>query len=112
MNMWLRYRNRNSLPRPYLPPTNELSIRELAEVILELTGSRSRIIHRPLPSDDPQRRRPDISEADRLLDWRQTSLREGLTKTIPYFEQLLAEGKILSASSMTGADGFRPVART
>jgi UDP-glucuronate decarboxylase len=86
---------------------NELSIRELAEVILELTGSRSRIIHRPLPTDDPQKRCPDISEADRLLNWRPTTpLKEGLAKTIPYFEQLLAEGKIPHTSSMTGADGL------
>jgi UDP-glucuronate decarboxylase len=73
----------------------ELSVRELAEVILDLTGSRSKIVHRPLPKDDPHRRRPDISEADRVLGWRpEISLREGLAKTIPYFEQLLASGKI------------------
>ena len=43
----------------------EFTIRELAELILELTGSRSKIVHRPLPQDDPQKRRPDISEAER-----------------------------------------------
>jgi len=92
---------------------NELSIRELAEVILELTSSRSRIVHRPLPADDPQKRCPDISEADRLLNWRPTTpLKEGLTKTIPYFEQLLAEGKIPHASSMTGADRLATAVRT
>ena len=45
----------------------EFTIRELAELILELTGSRSKIVHRPLPQDDPQKRRPDISEAERVL---------------------------------------------
>ena len=58
---------------------DEFTIRELAELILELTGSRSKIVHRPLPQDDPQKRRPDISEAERVLDWRPTiSLSEGL----------------------------------
>jgi UDP-glucuronate decarboxylase len=76
---------------------NELSIRALAEMILELTGSRSKIVHRPLPADDPQKRRPDISEAEELLGWRPiTPLREGLVKTIAYFEELLAQGKIPS----------------
>ena len=74
---------------------NEMTVRELAEKIVDLTGSRSKIVHRPLPEDDPKRRRPDISEADRVLDWRPTTpLKEGLQKTIPYFEQLLAEGRI------------------
>jgi UDP-glucuronate decarboxylase len=83
---------------------NELSIRALAEMILELTGSRSKIVHRSLPADDPQKRRPDISEAERLLDWRPTtSLKEGLAKTIAYFEGLLAEGKIPRAPSLAGA---------
>jgi UDP-glucuronate decarboxylase len=76
---------------------NELSIRALAELILELTGSRSELVHRPMPADDPQKRRPDIGEAERLLGWRPTtSLREGLAKTIPYFEGLIAEGTIPS----------------
>jgi UDP-glucuronate decarboxylase len=76
---------------------NELSIRALAELILELTGSRSKLVHRPMPADDPQKRRPDVSEAEKLLGWRPTtSLREGLAKTIPYFERLIAEGTIPS----------------
>jgi len=84
---------------------NELSIRELAEMVLELTGSRSKIVHRPLPADDPQKRRPDISEAERLLGWRPTTtLKEGLAKTIPYFEGLLAAGKIPRVPSMAGAE--------
>jgi UDP-glucuronate decarboxylase len=76
----------------------EFTIRELAELILELTGSRSKIVHRPLPPDDPQKRRPDISEAERVLGWRPAiSLREGLTKTIPYFERLVAQGNVVGA---------------
>jgi UDP-glucuronate decarboxylase len=76
----------------------ELTIRELAETILDLTGSRSKIVHRPLPQDDPRKRRPDISEAERLLNWRPAvSLREGLAKTIPYFEELLAKGYVPNA---------------
>ena len=77
----------------------EFTIRQLAELILELTGSRSKIVHRPLPQDDPQKRRPDISEAERVLGWRPAiSLREGLTKTIPYFEQLVAQGDVVGAT--------------
>jgi UDP-glucuronate decarboxylase len=77
---------------------HEFSIRDLAELILELTGSRSKIVHRPLPEDDPRKRRPDISEAERLLGWHPaTELKEGLVKTIPYFEQLLAKGGVESA---------------
>jgi len=80
---------------------HELSIRALAELVLELTGSRSEIIHQPLPENDPQKRCPDISKAERLLGWRPTTLlREGISKTIPYFEGLIAEGKI---RSMVGA---------
>jgi UDP-glucuronate decarboxylase len=68
----------------------EFTIRELAEIVLDLTGSSSRIVHEPLPTDDPKRRRPDISRADELLDWRpSTPLREGLERTIAYFDRLL-----------------------
>jgi UDP-glucuronate decarboxylase len=68
----------------------ELTIRQLAELVIEITGSNSKIIHRPLPTDDPKQRKPDISKAEELLDWRpRVPLREGLTKTIAYFEKLL-----------------------
>ena len=78
----------------------EFTIRELAELILELTGSRSKIVHRPLPQDDPQKRRPDISEAESVLGWRPTvALREGLAKTIPYFEQLVTEADVPARAS-------------
>ena len=69
----------------------EFTMLELAAIILDLTGSRSQIVHRPLPKDDPTQRRPDITRAQQLLDWQPTvALRDGLVKTIAYFETLLA----------------------
>jgi UDP-glucuronate decarboxylase len=66
----------------------EYSIRDFAAMILKLTGSRSRIVHLPLPQDDPVQRRPDISLALEKLDWRpQIPVEEGLQKTIEYFQQ-------------------------
>ncbi len=68
----------------------EYSIRELAEKIIALTGSRSTITYKPLPQDDPLQRCPDISKAKSLMDWApKTPLEEGLQKTISYFEDLL-----------------------
>jgi UDP-glucuronate decarboxylase len=65
---------------------NEFTIRELAELVIELTGSKSKIDFRPLPQDDPLQRCPDISLAKAKLDWEpQVQLREGLQKTIDYF---------------------------
>lgn len=73
----------------------ELTILELASVVIDLTGSRSRIVHRPRPQDDPRQRRPDISKADDLLGWApQTPLWEGLIKTIAYFDDLLKDDTI------------------
>jgi UDP-glucuronate decarboxylase len=70
----------------------EFTILELASLVIELTGSRSRIVHRPRPPDDPRQRRPDISRAHDLLKWTpQIPLREGLIKTIAYFEDLLKD---------------------
>jgi UDP-glucuronate decarboxylase len=69
----------------------EFSIRQLAETVIELTGSTSRIVHRPLPTDDPRQRKPDISKAQELLNWRPTvPLQEGLVKAIDYFDSLFA----------------------
>jgi UDP-glucuronate decarboxylase len=68
----------------------EFSIRELAEAVIDLVGASSRIVHMPLPTDDPRQRRPDISKANELLGWKPSvPLREGLVKTIDYFERLL-----------------------
>jgi UDP-glucuronate decarboxylase len=70
----------------------EFSMLQLAENVLDLTGSKSRIAHRPLPQDDPKQRQPDISKAQSLLGWKPaTPLKEGLKKTIAYFEALLRE---------------------
>jgi UDP-glucuronate decarboxylase len=70
---------------------SEITIRDLAETIVEQTGSRSKIVSRPLPVDDPRQRRPDIAKAQTLLDWQpQVSLADGLKETIGYFRQLLA----------------------
>jgi len=71
---------------------NEFTIKELAEQVLDLTGSKSELINKPLPQDDPRQRQPDISLAREKLDWEpKTQLREGLTRTIAYFDQLLRE---------------------
>jgi UDP-glucuronate decarboxylase len=65
---------------------DEFTVRELAQMVLKLTGSRSQTKFFPLPVDDPRRRRPDIGQAGKLLDWRPvTSLHDGLGKTIQYF---------------------------
>jgi UDP-glucuronate decarboxylase len=70
---------------------NEFTIAELAELVVEMTGSSSTVTHLPLPEDDPRRRRPDISLAKKSLDWRPTTqLREGLVRTIAYFDRLLS----------------------
>lgn len=70
----------------------ESSILELAETIIELTGSSSSLIHKELPQDDPRRRKPDIGLAKEKLDWAPSvPLKEGLIKTISYFEDLLSE---------------------
>ena len=72
----------------------ETSVGELARMIVEMTGSRSKIVHRPLPVDDPIQRCPDISLAKRVLEWQpQTPLRPGLQRTIAYFDKLLAGRK-------------------
>lgn len=67
----------------------EYTIRQLAELTIELTGSRSRLVHAPLPADDPKRRCPDITLAQKVLDWSpQIPLREGLQKTIDWFKTI------------------------
>jgi UDP-glucuronate decarboxylase len=70
---------------------SEFTIAELAKLVIELTGSNSQIDYLPLPSDDPKQRCPDLSLAQKHLNWSPTiELREGLSQTIPYFEKLLA----------------------
>ncbi len=71
---------------------HELTVLEIAETIIKLTGSSSRIIHEPLPEDDPKVRRPDITRAKQLLDWHPNiSLEEGLRRTIDHFRSKLGE---------------------
>ena len=77
------------------PWPEEYTILELAQSIIDLTGSRSKIIHTSLPTDDPRQRQPDISLAKSLLGWQpQTSLKTGLSKTIAYFDQVLQSNQI------------------
>lgn len=69
---------------------NEFTILELAQKVIELTGSKSKIIYKPLPSDDPMQRQPDISLAKKELDWEpKVQLEEGLIKTIAFFKKIV-----------------------
>jgi UDP-glucuronate decarboxylase len=71
---------------------NEFTIIELARMVLDVVGSGSRIVHRTLPENDPKQRQPDISLAQELLGWKpRIALKEGLRKTIDYFERLLSD---------------------
>ncbi len=73
----------------------EFQIAELARLVIELTGSRSTLVYRPLPSDDPRQRKPDIGLAGQKLGWApKTQLKEGLMKTIAYFETVLKDRSI------------------
>ncbi|CAN5196997.1 SDR family oxidoreductase [soil metagenome] len=72
---------------------NEITVRQLADIVVEMTGSQSKIVHLPLPKDDPRRRRPDISRAKVLLDWEpKVALTEGLEQTIAHFDALIRTG--------------------
>jgi UDP-glucuronate decarboxylase len=89
---FVRFMNAND---DFVGPVNlgnphEISIIELAQRIIDLVGSSSKLIHKPLPCDDPERRCPDITQAKEKLDWSPVvPLEKGLMKTIQYFEQLL-----------------------
>jgi UDP-glucuronate decarboxylase len=74
----------------------ELTVSDLVERVLRLTGSSSPVVHRPLPVDDPRRRRPDIGLAQKLLNWAPTvDLQRGLEATIPYFAEAIGSGRPL-----------------
>ena len=81
-------------------PTNignpgEFTMRQLADLVIELTGSKSPIVQRPLPADDPKQRQPDITKARRQLGWEPTiPLREGLARTIDYFRPLIGSPRM------------------
>ena len=76
-------------------PTNignpdEYTVKQLAEIVLELTGSRSQIVYEPLPTDDPKVRKPNISRAQRMLGWEpKVNVRDGVSRTIEYFRTLV-----------------------
>lgn len=84
-------------PKELIGPMNmgnprEFTIKELAEQVIDLTGSRSQLVYEPLPHDDPKQRRPDITLAKEKLGWEPViPLREGLKKTIAYFDELLKD---------------------
>lgn len=85
-------------PDDFTGPVNlgnpgEFTIKELAEKVVDMTGSKSKLVYKPLPHDDPTQRQPDISLAKEKLGWEPTiKLEVGLSKTIPYFEELLKKG--------------------
>jgi dTDP-glucose 4,6-dehydratase len=86
-------------------PTNignpvEYTVKQLAEIVVELTGTKSEIIHQPLPVDDPKVRQPDISKARATLDWEpQVDVREGVRRTIEYFRTLMGSARMSPRAS-------------
>jgi UDP-glucuronate decarboxylase len=79
----------------------ELTIKMLAEVVVDMMGSRSKIEYRPLPTDDPRQRKPDISKAEKLLGWKpKVGFTEGLRSTIAYFDALLSQADDTFAGPM------------
>jgi UDP-glucuronate decarboxylase len=82
------------LPGPLnLGNPDEFTIKQLAESVIALTGAKSKLVYRPLPSDDPKQRQPDIAKAKALLAWTpKVQLKDGLTRTLAYFDDLLKEG--------------------
>jgi UDP-glucuronate decarboxylase len=82
----------------------EFTILELASQVIEVIGSRSRVVHLPLPADDPRQRRPDISRAQEILGWSpRTPLAQGLLNTVSYFEDLLRDSSIRTQLSNSAA---------
>jgi nucleoside-diphosphate-sugar epimerase len=91
-------------------PTNvgnpgEFTVRELADLVLELTGSASPVERRPMPADDPKQRKPDLTRAHATLGWEpRVPLREGLARTLDYFRAALAEDAGAGARTLDEAD--------
>jgi UDP-glucuronate decarboxylase len=78
----------------------EFTVRELADMVLALTGSASPLVHRPLPQDDPRQRRPDISRAKAELGWQPAvALQDGLSRTIQHFREEMAQTRLKGARS-------------
>ena len=91
----------------------EFTVRELAEEVIRLTGSTSRIAFAPLPSDDPMQRRPDVRLARSMFGWEpHIQLQEGLCKTIDYFDGLLSAGELPPAQRSARRSGVVPAAST
>ena len=79
---------------------HEVTIEEIARTIIRLTGSRSRIVYKPLPVDDPKQRQPDITRAKEMLGWApRIELREGLTRTIEYFRSLKGTDRLRAGTA-------------
>ncbi|HKN65454.1 MAG TPA: GDP-mannose 4,6-dehydratase, partial [Gemmatimonadaceae bacterium] len=97
-------------------PTNignpvEFTVRQLAEMVVELTGTKSSIISEPLPQDDPKVRKPDITRARTMLGWEpKIPLREGLVRTIEYFRGLLGTDRMAPRSPLTARSSVGSVA--
>ena len=82
---------------------NEFTISELAETVIRLTNSSSKVVYKTLPQDDPKQRRPDIGLAKSVLDWEpKVQLVEGLTKTIAYFDRLLKDDRAKQVAYQPG----------
>jgi UDP-glucuronate decarboxylase len=92
---FIRFMNQDETIGPInIGNPSEFTILELAEKVIKMTGSQSKIIHEVLPSDDPKQRKPDITQARKVLGWEpKYSLDEGLKPTIAYFDKLLAAGE-------------------
>ncbi|HVE77899.1 MAG TPA: UDP-glucuronic acid decarboxylase family protein [Gemmatimonadaceae bacterium] len=90
-------------------PTNignpdEYTVRQLAEIVVELTGTKAPIVYRPLPEDDPKVRRPDIAKARRQLGWEpRVDVREGVRRTIEYFRTLLGSDRMTQRPAMAAS---------
>ncbi len=90
----------------------EFTIRQLAETVVAMTGSRSRLVMLPLPQDDPRQRRPDLGRAKVELDWQpSTALRDGLERTIAYFRHLLDRAPVSARPELVEAPVPRRAAR-
>jgi len=84
----------------------EFTVRDLAQMVIRLTGSSSRLVNAPPPADDPMQRRPDVSRAARIFGWApQVMLEDGLRRTIEYFDGLLAAGELPALQRMTRRAG-------
>jgi UDP-glucuronate decarboxylase len=82
---------------------SEFTMRELADLVIDLTGSRSRIVMKPLPPGDPEQRKPDITLAKSVLGWQPTiEVRDGLLRTIAYFEETLQHPAIALSATING----------